>query len=191
MSIKKSFLTAKGVYKVTFSLPVSAANGKNNVQLLGDFNNWDGAKGHVMKGSKTEFSTSLELAPGTYEFRYLIDNNIWENDYNADNYVPSPFAGINNSVLFLPAVEKAVTAKKASAPAVKKASSPVVKAEKPAAKETKKVSKPAAQVAKPAAAKTDAVKAPAKAVSVKADAAVKPVVKAKSTSAKTTKAAKK
>ncbi|MEL6653060.1 MAG: helix-hairpin-helix domain-containing protein, partial [Bacteroidota bacterium] len=64
------------------------------------------------------------------EFRYLIDDSRWENDWTADAYVPSPFPGIFNSVVSLEIQElkekKATASKK---PAAKKA---------PAKKSTKK-----------------------------------------------------
>ncbi len=155
MSIKKSYVSAKGIYKVTFSLPVTALQGKKSVALLGDFNNWEPSKGIALKSGKTEFSASVDLAPGTYEFKYLIDNNIWENDFNADNYSPSPFAGVNNSVLVLPQVEVKAATKKEVAPkkagvkvvAEKVVTKPAVKAEKKEVKAAKAVTSPAKKAA--------------------------------------------
>lgn len=171
MSIKKSFNSTKGVYKVTFTLPAEAAKGNKKVVVLGDFNNWESAKGVDMKAGKNDFSASIELAPGTYQFRYLIDNSIWENDYQADNYVSSPFPGINNSVIFLPSVEKKEVAKK-EAP-VKKAA-PAKKEAVVAKKVAPKVEK---AVAKTSAAKTPAVK-PAKVAKPVAAKAASSAVKA-------------
>ncbi len=168
MSIKKS-VTAKGVYKVTFSFPATASEGKKSVKLLGDFNNWDSAKAHELKLGKNEYSSTIELNPGTYEFRYLIDNMIWENDFHADNYVPSPFAGINNSVLHLPSVAAKSAPAKTTKPAAKKPA--VAKtAAKPAA--PKAAAKPAAPkaVAPKAAAKPAAPKTAAKPAAPKAAA---------------------
>ena len=170
MSIKKS-VTAKGVYKVTFSFPATASEGKKSVKLLGDFNNWDSAKAHELKLGKNEYSSTIELNPGTYEFRYLIDNMIWENDFHADNYVPSPFAGINNSVLHLPSVAAKSAPAKTAKPAAKKpavaktAAKPAAPkaAAKPAApKEAEKPDTPKKTATKPAetkaAAKSEAPK---------------------------------
>jgi hypothetical protein len=175
MSIKKS-LTAKGVYKVTFSFP-AVSDGKKNVKLLGDFNNWDSAKAHVMKSGKNEYSSTIELKPGTYEFRYLIDNMIWENDLNADNYVASPFAGINNSVLHLPAVPVKTAPAKTAKPAAPKATAkspvkPAVKKAAPAKPAAVKEVKTAASKAatKPAAPKAAAPKAAVKSATPKTTA---------------------
>ncbi|HRK83098.1 MAG TPA: helix-hairpin-helix domain-containing protein [Saprospiraceae bacterium] len=149
--LKKAYSTTQSVCKVTFSLPVEAAPDAEKVVLVGDFNNWNTQEAPVLKKSKNQFETSLELAAGrSYEFRYLIDNKRWENDWEADDYTPSPFTGITNSVLVLDAVEvtPAAPAKKAAAPKKASTAQPVaaeVPAEKPAPKaKAVKVAKPAA-----------------------------------------------
>jgi 1,4-alpha-glucan branching enzyme len=135
MSIKRTFQANKGSYKLTFSLPVAAATNATTVQLLGDFNNWDVKKAPVMKKGKEEYSIQIELAsPNTYQFRYLIDGNRWQNDFSADSYVPSPFGGADNSVIILE--NPAELTPEVAAPAKKAASKPKQDAEKakPAAK---------------------------------------------------------
>lgn len=100
--LKKSFSKTKPVCKVTFSLPFEAVQGGADVRVLGDFNSWSWSNGFRMKAAKGEFSTEVELETGReYQFRYLVDNHLWENDWKADNYVQSPFDGIANSVLSL------------------------------------------------------------------------------------------
>ena len=112
--LKKSYSKTKPVCKVTFTLPVEATKGAKDVRLLGDFNNWSWENGAKMKANKTAFTTAVELEAGkTYEFRYLIDNHVWENDWAADNYVSSPFSGITNSVVALEAIAAKVAVKKA------------------------------------------------------------------------------
>ncbi|MEN0049563.1 MAG: DUF4332 domain-containing protein [Bacteroidota bacterium] len=116
--MKKEFLSKKGTYKVTFTLPKEAVNGAKEVVILGDFNNWD-RKGILLARENGHYKTSMELDAGRYEFRYLIDNEKWENDWAADDYVPSPFTGIENSVITLDTVAK--TKKAAPAKKTKKA----------------------------------------------------------------------
>ncbi|MBI1225381.1 MAG: hypothetical protein GC192_09115 [Bacteroidetes bacterium] len=175
--LKKDFSKTKPVCKVTFTLPLEAAQGGKEVRILGDFNDWSWEKGYKMKAQKAEFTTEVELAAGKeYQFRYLIDNHIWENDWNADSYEVSPFGGYN-SVLSLREVAAVATAKAAAA----KTAAPKA-ATKPAAKTTatKTTATPKA------AAKTTAPKAEAKPVVVKAaapKAAAKPAVKAAATTA--------
>jgi predicted flap endonuclease-1-like 5' DNA nuclease len=98
---KKQYLKNKAICKVTFELPLEAAPHAKTVKLLGDFNDWDWSEGAMMEAGATAFTVTLELETGkSYQFRYLIDNHIWENDWEADNYVPTPF-GVYNSVVVL------------------------------------------------------------------------------------------
>jgi hypothetical protein len=47
-----------------------------------------------------EFKITLDLETGSeYTFRYLIEGEVWENDWEADKYVPSGIAGQDNSVV--------------------------------------------------------------------------------------------
>jgi hypothetical protein len=169
--LKKSFSKSKPVCKVTFTLPLEAAKGGQDVRILGDFNHWSWENGFRMKPGKSEFATEVELPAGKeYQFRYLIDNHIWENDWKADNYVPAAF-GEFNSVLSLveekadvkaPAAKKAPVAK----PKAVAAKAPVVAVKVPAAQTTIPAVKPVVSAAKtvvsaakPATVKTAAPKA--------------------------------
>lgn len=97
--LKKQYLKGKSTCKVTFTLPLEAAPNAKEVKLLGDFNDWSWENGAPMKRSKTEYSVTLELKTGnTYEFRYLIDKDTWENDWNADDYAPTSL-DVYNSVV--------------------------------------------------------------------------------------------
>lgn len=104
--IKKQYLKNKPICKVTFSLPIEAAVDANEVRLLGDFNNWSWDDAMPMNLNKAEYTAMIELEAGRrYEFRYLIDSHIWENDWEADDYIPSPYDGIYNSVVMLEMAE--------------------------------------------------------------------------------------
>ncbi|MCB0649907.1 MAG: isoamylase early set domain-containing protein [Saprospiraceae bacterium] len=157
--IKKQYSKSKSLCKVTFTLPKEAASDAKEVRILGEFNDWNWEKAPAMKADKKEFKATLELATGRpYQFRYMIDHERWENDWNADDYVISPFTGAENSVVIVeekldvaPVAKKAAPAKKA--PAAKKATTE--KKAAPTAKAT-----PVAPVAKatPVAKKAPATK---------------------------------
>lgn len=99
MSLQKQFLKEKNTCKVTFRLPKGVAPKAGNVKILGDFNNWDAGKAPAMKLKNGEYMAAVELPFGQeFQFRYLIDNEAWENDAAADKYAPSPY-GVENSVV--------------------------------------------------------------------------------------------
>jgi 1,4-alpha-glucan branching enzyme len=99
--IKKEYLKTKDVCKVTFRLPKVAASGAMKASIVGDFNNWNIYATPMKKLKSGDFTITLELEPNKeYQFRYLIDDDRWENDWNADKYVKSPF-GSDNSVVYV------------------------------------------------------------------------------------------
>ena len=49
-----------------------------------------------------EFKIDLDLEVGKdYQYRYLIDDKIWENDWQADDYIQVPEFSAENSVVTL------------------------------------------------------------------------------------------
>ncbi|MEW5735207.1 MAG: isoamylase early set domain-containing protein [Thermodesulfobacteriota bacterium] len=100
MSVKKQYLKKRNACKVTFSLPKEAAEGAKSVHLVGEFNDWSTAGTPMKKSRNGDFSVTLELASGReYQYRYLVDETRWENDWAADRYVPTPFGNSENSVV--------------------------------------------------------------------------------------------
>lgn len=166
--LKKDYSKTKNVCKVTFTLPKSAVNEGGEVRVVGDFNGWEWESGLPMTAGKTDYSAVKELATGAnYEFRYLVNNNRWENDWAADAYVPSPFDGINNSLVSVSAVvDGELTGKAAGGKTVKATGAP--KAEKPAAPAKEAAPKAPAKAKAPA--KTTTTTAAPKAKAAKATA---------------------
>jgi 1,4-alpha-glucan branching enzyme len=83
--------------KVTFELPADVA--ERTVSVVGDFNDWDEGK-HKMKLDKKKgvWTKSISLKPGTYQFRYKIDDGQWRNDENADRYEATPYSSENGVI---------------------------------------------------------------------------------------------
>ncbi|MEI7980112.1 MAG: isoamylase early set domain-containing protein [Bacteroidota bacterium] len=101
MSIEKKFLKAKPVCKVKFSLSGDQYNSASSILLVGDFNNWQIGETPLKKAKTGGWSATLDLETGKeHQFRYLIDGSNWENDPEADKYLPSGL-GSENSVLAL------------------------------------------------------------------------------------------
>jgi len=100
VSLKKQYLKTKERCKVTFRLPKAAAPGAKTVHIVGEFNDWSTVKTPMKRLKSGEFTAIVELAPGReYQFRYLIDQILWENDWEADRYVKSDYGDCDNSVV--------------------------------------------------------------------------------------------
>lgn len=98
---KKVFNPSNNTYKVTFTLPAEA--GAETACLCGEFNEWDKAALPMKKQKDGSFKVTVALEPGRhYHFRYFLDGERWENDWEADAYVPNAF-GSEDSVLNLEA----------------------------------------------------------------------------------------
>jgi 1,4-alpha-glucan branching enzyme len=100
MSIIKKYLKKKPVCKVTFKVPKEAAKTVNSVHVVGDFNNWDELATPMKRLKNGDYTATVDLELyKEYEFRYLKDENEWENDWEADKYTHSPFGNCDNSVV--------------------------------------------------------------------------------------------
>lgn len=69
-----------------------------SVAVAGTFNNWD-PKRTPMRKEGSSWKSSVTLAPGRYEYRFVVDGQ-WLSDPNARESVNNPF-GSTNSVLML------------------------------------------------------------------------------------------
>lgn len=100
MSLKKQYLKSKPVCKVTFKLDAEAAKNVSKAKLCGDFTQWDAQALPMKKLKSGEFTLTVNLEKDNeYQFRYLLDEEKWENDWEADGYVPSNVSVEENSLV--------------------------------------------------------------------------------------------
>lgn len=98
--ITKKLLKSNNICKVCFKLPKEAALNASSVNLVGDFNSWNIYATPMKRDTKGNFIVNIDLEKDhEYQFRYLIDETKWENDWHADRYVPSPYEQVENSVV--------------------------------------------------------------------------------------------
>jgi hypothetical protein len=102
----KAVATAKGAPPVI--LPILASKTKSvhfcvrspdakHVCVAATFNGWSPTTTPLIKGKRDEWEVELELTPGTYEYRFVVDG-IWQDDPLAKGSVPNPFGGQNSVV---------------------------------------------------------------------------------------------
>ena len=81
--------------RVTFSLDIPKAN---SVIVVGDFNDWQ-TNGHTLKRNKQGvWTTTLNLPPGTYQYRFLVDGE-WCDDPNCAVRMDNPYGSQNNAIV--------------------------------------------------------------------------------------------
>jgi 1,4-alpha-glucan branching enzyme len=85
-------VSADGPAKVRFTL--DPAVGATTAAICGQWNGWSSEADIMERDDKGGFSLIVSLKTGrTYRFRYLLDAERWENDWNADAYPPNEFGG--------------------------------------------------------------------------------------------------
>ena len=95
--LRKYYTKTGNICRVTFELPLDVSAKK--VSLCGEFNNWDSKANPMIKRKDGRWSTTISLKSGVeYRFRYLIDGADWENDWDADAYLPNSF-GTEDSLI--------------------------------------------------------------------------------------------
>lgn len=70
-----------------------APNAKR-VSVAGSFNNWDTKKLTAKKDSKGNWAAKVNLKPGRYEYKFVIDGN-WHNDPRCTSCVSNSFGSQN------------------------------------------------------------------------------------------------
>jgi 1,4-alpha-glucan branching enzyme len=97
--IKRRYLKDGEKCKVTFKLPKAAVTGAYRIMLVGEFNDWSVEATPLKRLMSGDFSVTVELPVGReYRYRYLINEDRWENDWCADKYVENHF-GEEDSVV--------------------------------------------------------------------------------------------
>jgi 1,4-alpha-glucan branching enzyme len=83
---------------VTFELPGSVW--AETVYVVGEFNDWDRTATPMHQvGDEGTWTVSVDLEAGRdYQYRYLMDGEVWHTDYGADGFVANEF-GSDNSVV--------------------------------------------------------------------------------------------
>jgi 1,4-alpha-glucan branching enzyme len=95
--LKKSYYKGGAKCRVWFYLPADV--GAETAFLVGDFNDWSEAANPMKKKKDGTFYTALTLEVGKeYEYRFFLDGERWENDWEADLYKPNDL-GTENSVV--------------------------------------------------------------------------------------------
>jgi hypothetical protein len=84
---------------VVFTLRASVQ--AETVALAGEFNGWSRTATLLEHGDDGTWRAVLRLAPGRYQYKYVLDGSRWENDPDAET-VPNPYGSIDSVVTVRP-----------------------------------------------------------------------------------------
>ncbi len=97
--LKKSYSKTGRACRVTFKIPVDSAPEADSAAVLGDWNDWSPESHRLVRRKDGSFSTTVSLEAGKrYRFRYLIGENDWANDDQADELVANRYGGLDGIV---------------------------------------------------------------------------------------------
>jgi 1,4-alpha-glucan branching enzyme len=77
--------------RVSFTLSAPAAQ---SVLLVGDFTRWEQEAIRLKKQKEGVWKVSVSLAPGRYEYRFLVDGS-WQDDPACTERSPNSFGAAN------------------------------------------------------------------------------------------------
>ena len=89
----KNEAKSKGILSTKIQFVFSAPEAQK-VSLGGTFNNWDRLANPMKKDKKGIWKLTLDLKPGRYEYRYIVDDK-WENDPSCAGCVHNDFGSMN------------------------------------------------------------------------------------------------
>ena len=88
MGIKKQYVKNKPKCNVTFRYGAPQPIKAETVKILGDFNRWSKDCEPMKKLENGEFTQTIEFdSEKEYQFRYLLDDKLWDDEFEVDNYV--------------------------------------------------------------------------------------------------------
>jgi len=94
--LSKRFFKTKEETEVTFEFAHPEAD---KVALVAEFNDWQPVPMTFVKKDKVFRAKTRLPKDRVFHFRYLINDEKWENDYQADAYQPNCF-GSEDSVVY-------------------------------------------------------------------------------------------
>lgn len=67
----------------------------HRVEVAGTFNNWQPQVNPLARSDSGDWSTTIILKSGQYEYRFIVDG-VWTDDTQAPLRAPNPYGGFNS-----------------------------------------------------------------------------------------------
>jgi len=84
---------AKGQKKGVVRLSIQVNSGAKNVAVVGSFSDWKPVR--MRKQKDGSFVANVEVAPGSYEYKFIIDGN-WLVDPDNSAWALNPYGTLNS-----------------------------------------------------------------------------------------------
>ena len=89
----------KNSEKVSVTFAVEDQPSADQIHLVGDFNDWEPERTPMKQRKDGAWSVAVRLDKDQrYEYRFVVDGDVWCADEMADELVPNPFGGHNSVV---------------------------------------------------------------------------------------------
>lgn len=103
--ISTSYVKSRNTCKVIFTIPQEELPKDLEVKsaaVVADFNEWSIIANPMDFVKGVGYRTAIELAPNqSYEYRYLLNDVEWYNDWKAHSYTPNRLHNADNCVVSL------------------------------------------------------------------------------------------
>ena len=94
---KKTYGKTTKTCRITFELPAEVS--AQTACVCGDFNDWSPTEHPMAQRKDGRFSVTISLpADRAYRYRFLLDGERWENDWDAETYVDNAY-GTEDSLI--------------------------------------------------------------------------------------------
>lgn len=94
---KKSYGKTNKTCRVTFELPAEVQ--ASTAALAGEFNDWSPDANPMTRRKDGRFTVTVALpVERSYRYRFLVDGERWENDWQAEAYAHNEF-GSEDSII--------------------------------------------------------------------------------------------
>jgi len=84
---------AKGQKKGVVRLSIQVNSGAKNVAVVGSFSDWKPVR--MKKQKDGSFAANVEVAPGSYEYKFIVDGN-WLVDPDNSAWALNPYGTLNS-----------------------------------------------------------------------------------------------
>ncbi|MFQ5601397.1 MAG: alpha-amylase family glycosyl hydrolase, partial [Candidatus Krumholzibacteriia bacterium] len=110
-----ALLAATAAWAVPVTFHYVPPSPQQHVHLAGTFNSWSPTALEMQVSDEGVYTAEIDLAPGSYQYKFVLDGNVWREDpFAPDGWVDDGYGG-KNGVVVIPSGVETFTVGKAEA----------------------------------------------------------------------------